>query len=234
MDPIEKLIDKRDDEEIIFFIRRHFIPLVFSFSLGALFVLLPFFLMFFLFQYGMIGLLVFFALLLISILYLLRLVIIWYNSVFVITDKRVVDVTQKGFFDQSVSEAAHHHVTDVYIRKQGVFQHLFNYGTITIQTWSTTLELKDVYRPIKVQQRILTETRLDRTADTNTNQQGQFGGQQKKKTTVHEEEKPVKLEKEEVKKLIKYMKDHVDKDILVEELFGGNKEEKYEKKRVKK
>lgn len=72
--------------------------------------------------------------------YLLTLAIIfenflsWYFDVFIITDKRVIDIDFNNLLDKKFSEAKLSMIQDVTSRVSGLGQTMFNYGTIYIQT----------------------------------------------------------------------------------------------------
>ena len=106
----------KENEELVRLIRRHYLvffkPAVFSLIL----LLLPFFLMFLLFQWGTIGLILFFLLLFLGILLMARLIVVWYFNVFLVTDKRVVLIKQHGLFDRKVMEIEYEKMQDISYR----------------------------------------------------------------------------------------------------------------------
>ena len=57
----------------------------------------------------------------------------WAQTVFLITDRRVIDVEQKGFFHRVVTEARYDQLDEVSYRVKGIFPTLFHYGTIKLQ-----------------------------------------------------------------------------------------------------
>ena len=58
----------------------------------------------------------------------------WYYNVFLVTSERLVDVDFLGLLQYSSSEAALHQIQDVEHRQGGLWQLLFNYGTVEAQT----------------------------------------------------------------------------------------------------
>jgi len=58
----------------------------------------------------------------------------WYFDVFIITDKRVIDIDFNNLLDKKFSEAKLSMIQDVTSRVSGLGQTMFNYGTIYIQT----------------------------------------------------------------------------------------------------
>lgn len=58
----------------------------------------------------------------------------WYFDVFIITDKRVIDIDFNNLLDKKFSEAKLSMIQDVTSKVSGLGQTMFNYGTIHIQT----------------------------------------------------------------------------------------------------
>jgi uncharacterized membrane protein YdbT with pleckstrin-like domain len=58
----------------------------------------------------------------------------WYNDVFVLTNYRVVDVKQDGFFSRKFSEANLANIQDVSHEISGIFPTVFNFGDVLLQT----------------------------------------------------------------------------------------------------
>ena len=63
--------------------------------------------------------------------------VIWtgyYLDVLVITQKRIIDINQKGFFKRDVSTLNMDKIEDITILVEGILHTLLNFGTIKIQT----------------------------------------------------------------------------------------------------
>ena len=58
----------------------------------------------------------------------------YYLDVYIVTNERIVDVTQDGFFRRSISELYLREVQDVSAQVKGFFPTMIHYGEITIQT----------------------------------------------------------------------------------------------------
>lgn len=58
----------------------------------------------------------------------------FYLDVYVITDKRIVSITQDGFFKRAISELDVHQIQDVNADVEGFFPTLLHYGNVRIQT----------------------------------------------------------------------------------------------------
>lgn len=146
----------KENEEIIKIVRRYPLTCTFSILITLILVAGVFFFLSLFFSWGPIGVALFLAILLLGIIYGTREFVLWYFNAFIITNQRVIDVDQRGFFDRIVSEAPYEKIQDVSYRVKGIFQTLFHYGNIQVQTAGTALrlELKNIYQPGKIQELI--------------------------------------------------------------------------------
>lgn len=78
--------------------------------------------------------------------------LIWYFNVYFVTNKRVVDVDFNGLMHYSSNEVALHQIQDVEHKQVGIWQMLFRYGTVHIQTSATkqNLDFEKVPLPARV------------------------------------------------------------------------------------
>lgn len=85
--------------------------------------------------------------------------LIWYFNVYIVTNKRLVDVDFFGLLYKQISEAGLDKIQDVTHRMGGVLQVVFNYGDVIIQTAGTQefFEFHAIPQPQKVQKAILEE-----------------------------------------------------------------------------
>lgn len=60
----------------------------------------------------------------------------YYLDVWIITNKRLIDIQQKGLFNRSVSELGMDKVQDVTIKVNGFVQTLLKFGSLEVQTAS--------------------------------------------------------------------------------------------------
>ena len=163
---MQKNLQLKEDEEIIAQVRPYFLVYSPKLFLGILFIAVSFFLLFPLFYRGFLGVIIFFILFCFGVFYTARTVFVWQGNVFIITNKRLIDFDQKGFFTKVVSEASLEKVQDVSYSYKGFFQTLLKYGKIEIQTSGTTsrLELVDIKNP-----NLAHEVILEQIRDANTN-----------------------------------------------------------------
>lgn len=73
----------------------------------------------------------------------------WYFSVFIVTDKRFVQMTQKGFFKRSFSDIGLKHIQSVNYQVVGLQETLLAFGTMVIQTYLGDIVIHDIHHPEK-------------------------------------------------------------------------------------
>jgi len=141
------------EEEVVAIIRRSALSCVPRLLLIALWVLVPFFFFFPLLSFGMIGLLIFVGLAVSGIVYALREWHMWYRTMWVITDERVIDIEQGGWVTREVHEVAVKSVKRVHLRYESFVGRVLRYATVWIETSSShthDIELEGVRRPKRV------------------------------------------------------------------------------------
>jgi len=117
-----------------------------SLFLALILIVAPFFLMFLLFSWGIIGVALFLVAVLIGISIALRTLLLWDADILIVTTSRLVDVDQRGIFARSVSEAPLEAVQDVSWSRNGIIQTIFRMGNVKVQTAGATanIEAKDI------------------------------------------------------------------------------------------
>lgn len=75
----------------------------------------------------------------------------WYFSVFIVTDQRFIQVSQKGFFSKSVVDISLQQIKSLNYEIAGIQETLLGFGTILIQTYIGDLVVKDIHHPAKIQ-----------------------------------------------------------------------------------
>ncbi len=78
----------------------------------------------------------------------------WYFSVFIVTDQRFIQISQKGMFHRSVVDIALQQIQMVNYEVSGVQETLLGFGTIMIQTYVGDLVIHDIHHPAKVQRKL--------------------------------------------------------------------------------
>lgn len=86
---------------------------------------------------------------LLTMLYTFESFLTWYFNVYIITDKRVIDIDFKGLWKKRVSEALLNSVEDVTYETHHFWQILFDYGDIFMQTAAerTEFEFQSIPKP---------------------------------------------------------------------------------------
>jgi hypothetical protein len=79
----------------------------------------------------------------------------WYYSVFIVSDKRFIQITQRGFFHRSVVDMALNQIQMVNYEVSGLQETLLGFGTIMMQTFVGDLVIHYIHHPAKIQKRIL-------------------------------------------------------------------------------
>jgi hypothetical protein len=147
--PAKQFKDQFDDEEVLFVFRKHPIVmrkgLIFSMVailLGTVPALIKPELSYF---YGGLA-----AGLVLAIIVFLPSWIVWYYSIFIVTDQRMIQITQKGFFNKSVVDLGLGKIQSTNYEIKGVQATLLGFGTIMIQTYMGDLVVHEVHKPAEV------------------------------------------------------------------------------------
>ncbi|MGI9028050.1 MAG: hypothetical protein ACR2FM_04390 [Candidatus Saccharimonadales bacterium] len=147
--------DQLDDEDVLFVFRKH--PVVMrkglviamvAILLGTLPSLIK---PEYVYLFG--GLAVGFIL---SIIVFMPTWISWHYSVFIVTDQRLIQITQKGLWKRSVVDIGLPQIQMVNYEVGGLQETLLGYGTIMMQTFVGDLTIHDVHHPAKIQKKLLT------------------------------------------------------------------------------
>jgi len=79
----------------------------------------------------------------------------WYYSVFIVTNQRFIQITQKGFFHRSVVDMGLNQIQMVNYEISGLQETLLGFGTIMMQTFVGDLVIHYLHHPQHIQKRIL-------------------------------------------------------------------------------
>ncbi len=146
--------DQFDDEEVLFVFRKHPIVMRRGLIVAMLALLLGTVPSLFKPEYSVyfIGLLCGLAL---GAILMLPSWITWFFSVFIITNQRLIQITQKGFFHRSVVDMRLNQIQMVNYQTSGLQETLLGFGTIMMQTYVGDLVIHEIHHPAKIQKRIL-------------------------------------------------------------------------------
>lgn len=155
--PHKYFADQLDDEEVLFVFRKHPVVmrkgLVFG-MLGPLLGVIPVAvrpeLGFGWFFGGLIGGAV------LGILIFLPSWIAWYYSVFIVTDQRLIQITQRGLFKRSVVDLGLSRIQSLNYEVSGLQATILGYGTILVQTYMGDLVIHDVHHPANIYKKLIT------------------------------------------------------------------------------
>lgn len=132
------------EETVAVFLHRHWFTLIGKFTVSLIAVFIP--IVFYplienLFQYINVGNLIFIAIIFYymavwtSIIYTLTMYLL---DSWIVTNERIINNTQHGFFNRTISETQLSRIQDVSVKISGLIPTTLNFGNVEIQTAGTT------------------------------------------------------------------------------------------------
>ena len=124
---------QREGEEVQFVFRRHFLTA----KSGVIFLILMIMIgvgLTFLWPNNMMIFEVFLALILVGVLGFLYSYMLWYFSIYIVTNQRIRQISQRGLFKKSVVDLGLDKIQSISYGVNGIRAGLMGYGTIVIQT----------------------------------------------------------------------------------------------------
>jgi hypothetical protein len=94
----------------------------------------------------------------IGILYLAYQYILWYYSMFILTNQRLRVISQKGFFKRTVSDLELATIASISFDTPNIFGAIFKYGTLLIQSSVGDMTILNLANPEKVYNEIQNAT----------------------------------------------------------------------------
>ncbi len=76
--------------------------------------------------------------------------VIWFYTYYIVTNERIRQITQRGFFGKDVVELRLSKVQNISYNIPGFFGEMFRFGTIVIQTFVGDLVIRNVENPDKI------------------------------------------------------------------------------------
>lgn len=171
---LSHLIQQKSYERIEYVLRRHgftFVPKILLFVILAAVPLLVFLMISnlyptlnqsnSLFAIGILGGSLYYLTIL---LFFYTQFIVFYLDMWVVTNDRIVDVEQLGLFSRTVSELDLFRIQDVTTDVHGIFATFLQYGSVTVKTASSNLNIvfKDVPQPNVVRENLIRLSHEDR------------------------------------------------------------------------
>lgn len=154
------------DEKKLAVFRRHWIVMVFEFVVFSLIAVLPVGILILVVLFSDFEIIpqmhrFFFVLTTIWILFVWIAFFIvytnYYLDVWIVTNKRLIDVEQKGLFTREISTVRIENIQDAISGVDGILQTMFNYGKVYVQTAGAEREfvIYDVKNPKEVKDKIM-------------------------------------------------------------------------------
>ena len=76
--------------------------------------------------------------------------ILWYFTIYIVTDQRIRQITQRGFFGRDVVELKLSKIQNISYNIPGFSGEVFKFGTIVIQTFVGDLVINKVEHPVEI------------------------------------------------------------------------------------
>lgn len=111
----------------------------------------------------------------------------WYFSVFIVTDQRFIQITQKGLFHRAVNDLTLQQIQSVNYQVSGLEETLLGFGTIHMQTYVGDLVVHNLHHPAKIQKRIVSILRDQGITTVPYPAKQQVSSQAKEPKEEHEE-----------------------------------------------
>ncbi len=144
----------KENERLILQVKKHWASFIVSVLKTFIILIIPFFLIFFLFS-SVLGIIIFFLWVTIVVAYGIYQWLTWYFDSIIITDKRIICIDQKSLFNRIVSEVSLASVQDFTYEINGFFSSAFNFGILRISTAAKNIiEIKNIPDPKSLQELI--------------------------------------------------------------------------------
>jgi hypothetical protein len=83
----------------------------------------------------------------------------WYYTVYIVTNRRIIEIKQKGLFDRKVEEWQLDAISNVNYHIGGLQAALFSFGDITARTYIGDLVMKTIHKPAEVHEQLVQAVR---------------------------------------------------------------------------
>lgn len=146
---LQQFEGQREDEDLLFVFRRHIIAMrkgFYSLLIPMVIGAIPF-----LIWQDILELLwVFVGFFALGLLLFAYNFVIWYYTYYIVTNQRIRQITQRGFFGKDVVELRLEKVQNISYNIPGFFGEMFKFGTIVIQTIVGDLVIQNVEHPDEI------------------------------------------------------------------------------------
>jgi uncharacterized membrane protein YdbT with pleckstrin-like domain len=79
----------------------------------------------------------------------------WYYTVYIVTDRRILEIKQTGFFNRKVAEWQLDGIQNMNYEIGGFQAVLFGFGDITARTYIGDLEMKTIHKPAEIHEQLV-------------------------------------------------------------------------------
>jgi polyferredoxin len=83
----------------------------------------------------------------------------WYYTLYIVTDRRILEIKQRGLFDRKVNEWQLDGISNVNYHIGGFQAVIFGFGDITARTYIGDLEMKTIHKPAEVHAQLVEAVR---------------------------------------------------------------------------
>lgn len=83
----------------------------------------------------------------------------WYYTLYIVTDRRILAIKQRGFFNRTVEEWQLDGISNVNYHIAGFQAVLFGFGDITARTYIGDLEMKTIHKPAEIHAQLVDAVR---------------------------------------------------------------------------
>jgi len=167
--------DQFDDEEVLYVFRKHPIVMRKGLIIGSLGLLVgPVYTLFLTYAHPQTPPSIHFFFLSLLASFVLSAILFfpswmsWHFSVFIVTDQRFIQITQKGFFHRSVVDMGLSQIQMVNYEVAGLQETLLGFGTIMMQTFVGDLVIHYLHKPQHIQKRLFKILRKEGVAVTDS------------------------------------------------------------------
>ncbi|MBT5338043.1 hypothetical protein HN858_01470 [Candidatus Falkowbacteria bacterium] len=149
----EQDVQLREKEKIVQVVYHHPIVIIPHLIICFLILVLNFFLMYYLFLQGWWGAILFLGIIVSVVFYILRLIFLYRKNRFVITNQRVIDYEQVGFFERFINEFPYSKIKQANAVIRGLGPTIFRYGNLKLILKEDVgpVELYKISKPLKLQ-----------------------------------------------------------------------------------
>ncbi len=135
------VIQPKPDEHVEAVFRRHRGTLVLPLLGATLLIVIPFFFLFSLTRAGVMGVIILSLLLACGLVLALRVLYAWDANALIVTNQRLIRVTQNGLWNRVVQEASLASLHELVGETKGIWQTLFHIGTLRMRSTGAVGEM---------------------------------------------------------------------------------------------